>query len=269
MLLACNYSRPLLELLSAGAVEVEYIKLSRADMLEEEMKVARPLRPVLLHTLDRVGEIAASVDEPAWQRANSHLKRAGSPHVAMHLVLQRDDWDAPVDLQQQSPEVRRRMRECIRDTVRLACAALDVPLLLENAPYYGSRGTVHAVTDPLYVCDLLTTTDTGLLLDLAHIRVAAYYLSVDPREYVKQMPLERVREIHVSGPGRNERGEFHDRHDEMSGTDWSLLEFVLERTGPQVITLEYGGTGPKVETSGRNSSAALERQLLRLRRLIS
>jgi hypothetical protein len=103
----------------------------------------------------------------------------------------------------------------------------------------------------------------GLLLDLAHARIAAHNRGEDVCAYLSALPLERVREIHVCGPGPDRSGVLQDEHQEMGEEDYALLDWTLERTHPLVVTLEYGGTGSHFEW--RSDLATLERQLTRLR----
>ena len=76
-----------------------------------------------------------------------------------------------------------------------------------------------------------------------------------------------MREIHVSGP-RLDQGVLRDRHLELQEKDYSLLAWLLERTEPQVVTLEYGGTFPDDQTTLRNDPAALARQVERLAKMV-
>ena len=77
------------------------------------------------------------------------------------------------------------------------------------------------------------------------------------RDYLLQLPLERVVQIHVSGP-RIKNGRLFDAHDTLQEEDYALLEFALQRTQPRVLTLEY-----------IREKTALHEQLLRLREMIT
>jgi uncharacterized protein (UPF0276 family) len=65
--------------------------------------------------------------------------------------------------------------------------------------------------------------------------------------------LDRVVQVHVSGP-RMRDGSLVDAHEALQEIDYALLDFVLARTEPQVVTLEY-----------IRERDALEEQLFRLR----
>jgi uncharacterized protein (UPF0276 family) len=62
--------------------------------------------------------------------------------------------------------------------------------------------------------------------------------------YIKQMPLHLIREIHISGIGRNTQGVYIDTHREIGELELTALDYVLDTPlGMQAdavpITLEY------------------------------
>lgn len=104
-------------------------------------------------------------------------------------------------------------------------------------PSLSPRRYAHEV-DPLRIRRIIEETGTGFLLDLAHARVVASLFQRDIHEYLQQLPLERTVQIHVSGP-RLRKGILSDAHEPMQEEDYRLLQWALERTHPQVVTLEY------------------------------
>jgi uncharacterized protein (UPF0276 family) len=78
----------------------------------------------------------------------------------------------------------------------------------------------------------------------------------DVHSYLADLRLERVVQIHVSGP-RMRDGRLVDAHEPLEETGYALLDRVLARTQPQVVTPEY-----------IREREALLRQLVRLRGMI-
>ena len=259
MEIACNYSVPLMRLITAGTVHVDWIKLSRREVIAEEIAAVHGARPLLLHTLRHLGARSLLEDGQSWQEVTERLRRARSPHVASHLAFHPTDTDG-------QPEAELIHARIVANT-RALQAELPVPILLENQPFYGTRGSARLTVDPGFIRSVAEETETGLLLDTAHARVAAAHLEVDARTYLRSLPLERVREVHVAGPRVTAEDGLADRHFELLEEDYAFLAEALERTTPRILTLEYGGTGPRYETPERNSPEALERQLERLGRI--
>jgi uncharacterized protein (UPF0276 family) len=68
--------------------------------------------------------------------------------------------------------------------------------------------------------------------------VSAAALGVDVRDYLSGLPLRRIAQIHVSGP-RERDGRLVDAHEPLQEIDYALLDYVLARSDPRMVTLEY------------------------------
>ena len=134
-------------------------------------------------------------------------------------------------------------------TLRALRAALDVPLLAENLDDQahptpdGERPAFPAyahVCEPSFLRELILAADVGLLLDLAHAQVSAAAQGTDVHAYLAGLPLDRVRQIHLSGPRPRGDGTLDDAHATLRDDDLALLAWTLDRTAPWGVTLEYG-----------------------------
>jgi uncharacterized protein (UPF0276 family)/2-polyprenyl-3-methyl-5-hydroxy-6-metoxy-1,4-benzoquinol methylase len=100
-------------------------------------------------------------------------------------------------------------------------------LAVENYNYYPT-GLYEHICDPNFISKFLETFDLGMVLDLAHARVTAYNRNLNLYDYLIDLPLERVVELHISRP------YFHDHlavdaHLPPEGDDYAILDFVLSR----------------------------------------
>jgi uncharacterized protein (UPF0276 family) len=83
------------------------------------------------------------------------------------------------------------------------------------------------------------------LLDVNNVYVNARNHGTDPREFIRQMPLDRVVEIHVAGHSHREDGRILDTHGTpVADPVYELLEWTLERTGPVPVLLERDNDVP-------------------------
>jgi uncharacterized protein (UPF0276 family) len=120
------------------------------------------------------------------------------------------------------------------------------------------------VVDPAFISGVVEETGCGLLLDLAHARVAAHYHGEPVRDYLARLPLDRLVEIHVSGPrpleanGKTGDGRLYDAHRSLQEEDYTLLRWVLERSAPRAVTLEYWRDRAQLETQLRRLRALLD-----------
>jgi hypothetical protein len=211
------------------------------------------------------------------------IELTGTPWTSEHIGFSVPDVDLDSALITQPASALLARETAMANIIRSARAladALPVPLLLENIPYFPNLAHVH-VTEPDFVREVVLRTGCDMLLDLAHARVSADVLGHDVYDYVAALPLDRVVEIHLSGPrplrqldpDRRERvrqnaesvshlidfGEDNlvDAHEPMQEADYQLLEWTLARCRPQALSLEYF-----------RDADALRTQLDRLARMI-
>lgn len=134
------------------------------------------------------------------------------------------------------PNPEGATRRFIRQVKKLA-RTIRVPVTLENTepvPFDGYDFEVRTER----ITEVLKRTGCGLVLDTCHALVSAAALGMDVRDDVSGLPLARVVQVHVSGP-RMRGGHLVDAHESLQSIDYELLDFVLARTHPRVVTLEY------------------------------
>ena len=107
---------------------------------------------------------------------------------------------------------------------------------------------------------MLERAEIGLVLDVNNAYVNARNHGGDPREFIANLPLERVVEIHVAGHSQSPTGLVIDTH----GTPvidpvYELLEFTLVKTGPVPVLLERDNDVPPL--------AELMTEIARLKRV--
>lgn len=205
----CNYSPQLISLLEDGVVNVDWIKLSRWEVFWDEYNVANQYRPILLHVLPNV---ASKVFDINIDEINRAINLCKPPHIALHFYASPDDWDGNRNVSDDEVILR------LIHGIRFWKERLHVELLIENVPYYGFKGAFRCVTDPKMIRKICEEEGVGLLLDLAHLRVAAKHCNEDVLEYLNKMPLEYVPEKHY----------LRDMHLEMQDEDYSLLKKTLK-----------------------------------------
>jgi uncharacterized protein (UPF0276 family) len=114
------------------------------------------------------------------------------------------------------------------------------------------------LVDPIFISQVVHEADCGFLLDLAHARISATMLGESVQDYVQALLLNRLVEIHVSGPRHvRDNGRLIDAHKSLQEEDYSLLERVLELARPKAVSLEYW-----------RDNKQLEQQLGRLRQIV-
>jgi uncharacterized protein (UPF0276 family) len=250
-LAASGGSEVLAALTSAPAVSVDRLKVGSWQS-DAELIVAAAFRPVLLHVSEGVcwprspWWINRSVRQTAWLR---------TPWVSCHLELGWMSMDRPRPAPQLIPrDVGRRL--AVHTASRWA-ARSPVPVLLENMPR--SQPSPHDyLVDPAFVSQVVRESGCHLLADLAHARISAAMRNEPVRDYLQELPLDRVMEVHLSGPRPLVIAPelLQDSHDTLQAEDYALLDWLLDRCRPRAVTLEYW-----------RQPAAVVEQLQRLRQM--
>jgi uncharacterized protein (UPF0276 family) len=264
MKLAVNYSPAAAELVRSGRLEVDLFKCPEWPDL---VSAARAVRPPYVHFGFRAG---TGLDQADWGLVERMLAETGTPHVNAHLAPCAADLDG-LELTSIDPQDRRWVTERMAADLRVLAERFGPERVFgENlmwAPQ--SRWQIPQLAlEGGVIRTVLAETGCGLLLDLAHATVAARWLGVDEREYIEELPVDTIGELHVSGVQRERDGLWMDHHP-MSAFDWELLDWAVERLAsgawrrPAILSFEYGGAGPIF--ADRTDPAVLAEQLPRIR----
>jgi uncharacterized protein (UPF0276 family) len=250
-LLFCNHAPPLAALLQNNHVHLDGVEWSPFHT-PAQIAAQREIYPGLAFQFhaSHVGRVPGSelrlrcynqiCAESGW--VSLHLSPipnwmvSASMKFGLHLPVPDHQW----------------LIDLFIDRILFLQTRLALPVILENMSVLPGLDSSFE-SDPETISRILLWTDVDFLLDLGHARIAAAYRKQAVRDYLLSLPLERVREIHVSGPRQSENG-FYDAHQPLHEEDYQLLAWCLARTEPEMITLEYF----------REDGPALEEMLVRL-----
>lgn len=236
--IAANFSPALLQLLQNKRLTVDYIKLSMADLAQEQAKASAPFAANLFHFLPDLGAPTQVWQNFDFLQLNKMVKKYGVPHLSLHL----DAYKSILQI----PQVE--ILPHFLKNYQLIASQIEVPLLVENVdqePDWSPAGTYDRYSKiflPEFISDFIEQSQAPLLLDLSHLRCCAHFLQLPAETYLQKLPLKAIKEIHTNGP-RLINNEMCDAHEEMQAADYDLLKYTLAKSTPQVITLEYAGVG--------------------------
>ncbi len=246
-------------LMKTGDLDLDYIEVHGPYVAEARKEM--PARKMLLHNslyqwslVHPDGLLHMNAESVTVER----LALADSPWYSLHLGFSSAEVDFVDEAMQALSPVLPREVVLERSSALLnkITQLLDVPVLIENLDY-NPTGAYEYVCEPQFISEVLEQSNTYLLLDLAHAQVTAHAFCSDVKAYLRQLPLEKVCQIHVNRPGwRDDR--LVDSHLEMKEDDFTLLDWILARTHPWAVTLEYNRSEPDILT-----------QIDRLRKMIA
>nr|WP_290669881.1 DUF692 family multinuclear iron-containing protein [Ardenticatena sp.] len=254
MQFAINYSPEAAELYTEGAITFDMFKCPDwPDLIAK----AERLAPTYVHFPLHAGLSANDLDTRAADIAH-WLNTTNTRFVNTHLYLPDESGVTPTNAE-------TALREHLHTlTIRWGRERV----IAENIPHKpGESPLRRAVVEPTLIRRVVEATDCGFLLDVSHAWITAQTLGIPPRDYISQLPVERLRELHITGimwldtptyerllkntdVHVNWTGEQWVDHMAMTENEWELLAWALDniRSGhwgtPWVITFEYGGVGP-------------------------
>lgn len=128
-------------------------------------------------------------------------------------------------------------------------------ILIENPSSYLEFKNSE-MSEPQFIVELLKKSDCGLLLDVNNIYVSSVNHNFDPIEYMKQIPKDRVGQIHIAGHSKM-NGYLIDTHDApVCDEVWKLYQWAAHHFGPRSTMIERDGNIPEWQE--------LEKELLKI-----
>ena len=232
---ALNYSQPAADLVRDGAIEIDRFKCPDWQHVIDD---AAKLRPTYVHfplSANRTEGLQVNLDAiDAMSRATS------TPFINLHLSPQTKDFVGWSD-----DAIEGRL---IDDVNRLIDRFGKSRVMIEMVPFGNpEEGFFQPAAEPPLIRRIVERTGCGLLLDLSHARITARVLGKDERAFLDAMPVEHLRELHVTGLGFI--GPILKDHLPMTDPDWIMFEWALDRirskqwATPWCIACEYGGVG--------------------------
>jgi uncharacterized protein len=268
MQFAVNYSHPTADLLQAGTVEFDRFKCPAWPDLVAQ---ARAIHSTYVHFPLRTGNgeiIDTEKHQPIdWSRVDSLLGKSDTPFVNVHfspLTLDFPDIDKASMGQAEIEQVVERTVQAIEILKtrygRERIIVENIPAMLETILDMTAR--------PEVITQVIEAADVGILFDLSHARLAANELGIDAKDYFAALPLDRIKEMHVTGIQRIkpewvealktqgiETGIFElytgrlIDHLPFTDDDWLITEWAFDQIKPggwqvpELVSLEYGGVG--------------------------
>ncbi|HID35316.1 MAG TPA: DUF692 family protein [Anaerolineae bacterium] len=273
-----NYSKVAIKLYEEGVIAPDVFKCPAWPDLISQVK---DRYPIYIHFPLGVGAgIGSAIDgetkAPAdWDKFEKLLADTGTPYLNLHLHAPLDRFG--LNAAGASPfHGEQTLENLIRDVEGVIRRFGKERVIVENGFNLGP--------DPLYPAyhaeiarQVVEATGCGFLFDISHARIAAMRQGQDLHEYVAQLPLRAIREIHVTGmqvvdaywlqramasglsleviesyigPGGAWLPNGMTDHLPLSEEDWAIMAWAAAqlRSGawaePWVLSLECGGLGP-------------------------
>lgn len=245
--LAINYSHQAAELVKNNIIEIDRFKCPDwVDLIAEASQYCS----VAVHFELRAG--AGKLHKADWDKILRLMKQTNTPYLNLHMNPSIKNYpDIPVD--STNPADIAFITEKIVGDINQAAQYVGAEnVIVENVPYRGKAGkVVRPAVEIETIRNVIAETGCGLLLDISHARIAAHYMDLDEKEYISQLPVQQIKEIHFTG--LHNIGGYLQDHLEILDSDFPVLKWAMEQihqgkwSEPWLLAIEYGGVGPKFE----------------------
>jgi uncharacterized protein (UPF0276 family) len=160
-----------------------------------------------------------------------------SDHICWTGVLGRNSHDLlPV------PFTEQTLRHLV-ERVRTVQDFLERPFVLENPSSYVTFQD-STMDEWEFVTRMAEEADCGLLLDVNNVYVSSFNHDLDPDEFIRSLPHERIVQFHLAGHS-NFTTHIIDTHDNhVTDPVWELYRTAHQLTGGVSTLLEWDANIP-------------------------
>lgn len=270
MRFAVNYSHQGADLWRKGLIQVDCFKCPAWPKLIAELYGSYPL---YVHFPLRVGKGVGDAintethQAPDWQHFESIAAQTNTPFFNVHLApIPGDHPEIPAD-QLGAAYSDQLTAYMVQDIQSIVDKFGPDKVIAENIYSHWGQHPKAGIL-PEVVRDVIKETGCGLLLDISHARQATRELQMDPKNYINKLPLDRLREVHITGiqmfdatwiekVRQNGIGDMDFEkyanqlidHLPMVEQDWAFFQWAMEQIlqgawrEPEIVAFEYSGVG--------------------------
>jgi uncharacterized protein (UPF0276 family) len=142
----------------------------------------------------------------------------------------------------------------IVEKIRIVQDYLERPLTLENVSYY--TNSTPELSEAEFISAIVQESNCNLLLDVNNVFVNAFNHNYDPKEFIHNLPLNKVSYVHMAGHLQISDDLIIDTHGEDIIQDvFDLYEMTLPLLNPVPVLLERDFNFPEMSSIIQEISA--------------
>jgi uncharacterized protein (UPF0276 family) len=184
------------------------------------------------------------LDREYLTRLKALSRRSGTPWVSDHFCWCGAGGAHLHDLLplRYTPALVRRVVERAKEIQDF----LELPFALENTSSYLTYKS-SVLDEWEFIGEIADKANIGLLFDVNNVFVSSYNHGLDPVEFVRRVPHERIVQIHLAGH-TNFGSYIIDTHaGHVSDPVWDLYRLTIEHTGAVSTLVEWDDEIPALE----------------------
>lgn len=126
----------------------------------------------------------------------------------------------------------------VAERARMVQDFLEVPFALENTSSYLAY-TQSSMPEWEFIGEIAERANCGLMFDVNNVYVAAYNHGFDPYEFVRNVPHERIVQIHLAGHTNLGKYIIDTHMGHVIDPVWDLYRETIELAGPVSTLIEW------------------------------
>jgi uncharacterized protein (UPF0276 family) len=201
----------------------------------DELKLIKSHFPLIPHSLDLSLGSAEGIDEKYLEKLAALIEMIEPEWFSDHLCFTKSGGVkighlAPV------PYTNEALKVFV-ENISLVKKRVETPFILENITYL-MRFPSSEMTEAEFITTLLSETDCGLLLDVTNLYVNSQNFNFDWREFLDNIPLERVVQLHFVGSRRSGNRLVDAHADRTEKEIWEVFREINRRCAVKGAILE-------------------------------
>ena len=242
--------RPLVDKLMANPpTEVDFMEVAPENWIHVGGALGKKLRffteryPFLVHGLSLSIGSPAPLNEQLVRDIKEFMAEHDVRMYSEHLSYCGDDGQLydlmPIPFTEDAVKY-------VADRVRRVQDILEQRMALENVSYYAP--TDSSMSEKEFLLAVLDEADCDLMLDINNIVVNSINHSYDASDFLRDMPAERIRYLHLAGHYVEAEDLRVDTHGAaVDDQAWQLLGDAYDLFGPVPTLLERDFNFPPIE----------------------
>ncbi len=223
------------EIISESYLEADESALQQLDELREHY-------PIVMHGTSLAVGSPWPLDQVYLKKLRRLIDRVKPEWISDHLC-----WSGADDTQGQLLPLpyTQETRDHVIQRVRQVQDLLGRQILLENVPA-DTGNTSPEIPEAEFLREVAEASDSLILIDINNLHASSVNQGFHPQEYLKQIPEDRVKQIHLAGAvtlcGRQQHSPV-----QIADPVWELYTTALTLFGPVSTMIERVDTIPSLD----------------------
>ena len=202
-------------------------------------------RPSVLHCVGLSIGSAEPLNKDYLNKIKKLDEQVNAIHISDHLCWTRLENQSSFDLLP-LPYCQESV-ELVSDKLKELEDFFSKPFLLENVSTYLPT-PLDTMSEVDFINEILSRTDSFLLLDVNNIYVNSVNHKFDPHHFIDQIEPKSVKQIHMAGHKKFDTYILDNHGDFVDAKVWELYKYSIEKLGHIPTCLEWDQNIPDFET---------------------